>query len=62
MDKFIEVILENKIYLILTIVTLVIITVSVSFNSFKKTKNKSIKIVQKNNIVNGNMAGRDIRK
>jgi hypothetical protein len=54
-EKFIEFIIENKWIIIL------LISISISFTFIGKIR-KSKKIIQKNNIVNGDMAGRDIRK
>ncbi len=62
MEKFMEVILENKICFFFFSIATFYIVFRVSFYFFKTTKNKSVKIEQKNNIVNGDMAGRDIRK
>ena len=55
LEKFIEIVIENKWIIIL------LISICIPITFIGKIR-KSKKIIQKNNIVNGDMAGRDIRK
>ncbi|WP_158998365.1 hypothetical protein [Pigmentibacter ruber] len=55
LEKFIEFVIENKWIIIL------LISISISFTFIGKIR-KSKKIIQKNNIVNGDLSAGNIRK